>query len=54
MNDVTFINLTNPITKEVTAYATIINSDGGFTSMTKERYDTLLSNSSEPVEKPAK
>jgi hypothetical protein len=63
MDNVTFIDITDPMTNEVTTNAIIDRGNGEFTSMLKSTYDaqqaaqnTLPSNSSvdEPVEKPEK
>jgi hypothetical protein len=41
MDKVTFIENTDPVTKEVTEHAIIDRGNGEFTSMTKEHYDKL-------------
>jgi hypothetical protein len=39
MDNVTFIDATNPITGEITTSAIIAHADGSFTSMLKATYD---------------
>jgi hypothetical protein len=41
MDNVTFIEITDPMTNEVTEHAIIDRGNGEFTSMTKEHYDKL-------------
>jgi hypothetical protein len=48
MENVTFIEVTDPITSVATTYAIIDRGNGEFTSMAKALYDTLPSNSSIP------
>jgi len=48
MDNVTFQDITDPLTNTVTTYAVIDRGDGNFTSMLKSTYDTLPSNSSTP------
>lgn len=42
MDEVTFIEVTDPITNEVTTHAIIDRGNGEFTSMLKSTYDALL------------
>jgi hypothetical protein len=42
MNNVTFMEITNPITSEVIEYAIIDRGNNEFTSMTKVQYNALL------------
>ena len=39
MNNVTFIDITDPITEEITTSAIITHADGSFTSMLKATYE---------------
>jgi hypothetical protein len=39
MDNVTFIEITDPLTNEVTEHAIIEHADGSFTSMTKSHYE---------------
>ena len=39
MDNVTFIEVTDPISGDVKEHAIIENADGGFTSMSKETYE---------------
>lgn len=39
MDNVTIIEITDPLTNEVTEHALIAHSDGSFTSMTKAHYE---------------
>jgi hypothetical protein len=39
MDNVTFIEVTDPLTNEVTEHAIIEHTDGSFTSMLKSTYD---------------
>ena len=39
MNNVTFVETTNPLTNETTEYAIIDRGNGEFTSMLKSTYD---------------
>jgi len=48
MDNVTFVDVTDPITGAVVTSAIIDRGNGQFTSMTKAVYDTLPSNSSTP------
>jgi len=48
MENVTFIDVTDPLTSVVTTHAVIDRGNGEFTSMPKSVYDTLPSNSSIP------
>ena len=47
MDNITFIDITNPITSVATTYAIIDRGNGEFTSMTKADYEasTLAANS---------
>ena len=45
MNNVTFVETTNPLTNETTEYAIIDRGNGEFTSMLKETYDVTLASS---------
>jgi len=42
MDNVTFIDITEPITGNVTTHAIIDRGNGAFTSMLKSTYDALL------------
>jgi len=41
MNNVTFIEIANPMTEEVVEHAIIDRGNGEFTSMTKAHYEEL-------------
>jgi hypothetical protein len=45
MDNVTFIEITNPITGDVTEHAIIDRGNGEFTSMTKSTYEAQLEQS---------
>ena len=45
MDNVTFIDITDPMTNEVTTHAIIDRGNGEFTSMLKSTYDTLVTES---------
>jgi hypothetical protein len=42
MDNVNFIDITDPLTSEVTEHAIIDRGNGEFTSMLKSTYDALL------------
>ena len=44
MDNVTFIQLTDPITGEVVEHAIIDRGNGEFTSMLKSTYDEMIAN----------
>jgi hypothetical protein len=46
---VTFIEITNPLTNEVTEHAIIDRGNGEFTSMTKAHYDELQKQADQPI-----
>jgi hypothetical protein len=52
MDNVTFIDITDPMTNEITTHAIIDRGNGEFTSMLKSTYDaqqaTLVSESATP------
>jgi len=48
MENVTFIEITDPNNKEVTEYAIIDRGNGEFTSMLKSTYDALQAEQSTP------
>ena len=48
MDKVTFIEITDPSSNEVTEHAIIDNGDGSFTSMTKAEYDRRQAEQSTP------
>jgi hypothetical protein len=48
MDNVTFIEYTNPISGEVIEHAIIDNGDGSFISMNKEAYDKQQAEQSTP------
>jgi hypothetical protein len=49
MENVTFIEVTNPITGEVTEHAIIDRGNGEFTSMLKTTYDELQKQADQPI-----
>ena len=49
MDNVTFIEVTNAITDEITSHAIIAHADGSFTSMPKSVYEAQLEHSTEIV-----
>jgi hypothetical protein len=49
MENVTFIEVTNPITGEVTEHAIIDHSNEEFTSMLKTTYDELQKQADQPI-----
>jgi hypothetical protein len=49
MDNVTFIEYTNPISGEVIKHAIIDNGDGSFISMNKEAYDRQQAEQSTPI-----
>ena len=49
MENVTFIEVTEPITGEVVEHALIAHADGSFTSMSKEEYDRRQAEQSTPI-----
>jgi hypothetical protein len=42
MNNVTFIEITDPMSGDVTTHAIIDHSNGEFTSMLKSTYDEMI------------
>ena len=48
MDNVTFMQITDPKTNEVTEYAIIDRGDGNFTSMTKAHYEAQQAEQSTP------
>jgi hypothetical protein len=48
MENVTFIDITDPISGDVKEHAIIEHADGSFTSMTKEHYEKLQAEQSTP------
>jgi hypothetical protein len=48
MNNVTFIEITDPLTNEVIEHAIIDRGDGEFTSMSKSEYDRRQAEQSTP------
>jgi hypothetical protein len=48
MDNVTFIEYTNPISGEVIEHAIIDNGDGSFTSMNKKAYEAQEAEQSTP------
>jgi hypothetical protein len=49
MNNVKFIEVTNPLTDEVVEHAIIEHADGSFTSMTKAHYEAMQAEQSTPI-----
>ena len=49
MNNVTFIEITDTFTNEVTEHAIIDRGNGEFTSMPKSFYDEQLANEAETI-----
>jgi hypothetical protein len=47
MDNVTFIEITDPMTQEVMEHAIIDHGNGEFTSMPKSTYDDLKANEAE-------
>jgi hypothetical protein len=45
MDNVTFIEITNPLTGDVTEHAIIDRGNGEFTSMAKTTYDEMIAQS---------
>jgi hypothetical protein len=50
MEKVTFIEVTHPMTEEVTEYAIIDRGNGEFTSMPKSIYEAMQAEQSTPIE----
>jgi hypothetical protein len=50
MDNVTFIEVTDPLTNEVTEHAIIDRGNGQFTSMSKAEYDRQQAEQSTPIE----
>ena len=48
MDNVTFIENTNPMTNEVVTHAIIDRGNGEFTSMLKSTYDEMIANQVTP------
>jgi len=48
MDNVTFIEITDPLTNEVTEHAIIDRGNGEFTSMLKSTYDAMQAEQSTP------
>lgn len=42
MENVTFIEITNPLTEQIVEHAIIDRGNGEFTSMTKAAYDEMI------------
>ncbi len=49
MDNVTFIEVTDPLTNEVTEHAIIDRGNGEFTSMSKAEYDRQQAEQSTPM-----
>jgi hypothetical protein len=49
MDNVTFIEITDPMTQEVTEHALIAHADGSFTSMLKSTYEAQQAEQSTPI-----
>ena len=49
MDNVTFIEITDPMTNEVTEHAIIDRGNGEFTSMTKAHYEAIQAEQSTPI-----
>lgn len=49
MDNVTFIEITDPTTELVTEHAIIDRGNGEFTSMTKAHYEAQLANEAEAI-----
>jgi hypothetical protein len=49
MDNVTFIEVTDPLTNEVTEHAIIDHGNGEFTSMTKAYYEAQLANEDQVI-----
>ncbi len=49
MENVSFIEMTDPLTSEVTEHAIIAHADGSFTSMLKTTYDELKANEAQAL-----
>ena len=49
MDNVTFIEITDPITGDVTEHAIIDRGNGEFTSMLKSTYDAMQAEQSTPI-----
>jgi hypothetical protein len=49
MDNVTFIQVTDPITEQVIEHALIDNGNGSFTSMLKSTYDAIQAALSTPI-----
>jgi hypothetical protein len=49
MDNVTFIETTDPLTNEVTEHAIIDRGNGEFTSMLKSTYDELKANEAKTI-----
>jgi hypothetical protein len=50
MDNVTFIEITDPMTQEVTEHAIIDRGNGEFTSMPKAEYDRQQAEQSTPID----
>jgi hypothetical protein len=50
MDNVTFIEITDPITNEVTEHAIIDRGNGEFTSMLKSTYEAMQAEQSTPID----
>ena len=48
MDNVSFIEITDPLTNEVTEHAIIDRGNGEFTSMPKSVYDEMIANQATP------
>lgn len=49
MDNVTFIEITDPLTNEVVEHAIIDRGNGEFTSMLKSTYDSMQAEQSTPI-----
>jgi hypothetical protein len=49
MDNVTFIEITDPMTNEVTEHAIIDRGNGEYTSMTKAHYEAMQAEQSTPM-----
>jgi hypothetical protein len=49
MDKVTFIEITDPMTQEVTVHAIIDRGNNEFTSMLKSTYDEMIAAQSTPI-----
>jgi hypothetical protein len=49
MDNVTFIEITNPMTEQITEHAIIDHGNGSFTSMLKSTYEAQQAEQSTPI-----